>query len=81
MPVLTSARLHAYGSASAVRSSARCDGIAPVGANTPATAATRKPPSPWAGIRLYNGIDDVRGDEGGLFTGDDGVSKRMGHDD
>jgi hypothetical protein len=81
MPIMTSTRLHAYGSAPEVRSSARCDGIVPVGGNTPATAATQQPPSLRAGIRLYDGVDDVRGDKGGLLTGDDPVSKRMGHDD
>jgi hypothetical protein len=81
MPIMTTARLHAYGSAPEVGSSARCDGIAPVKGNTPAPAGTRRPPSLRAGIRLYDGVDDVRGDKGGLFTGDDRVSKRMGHDD
>ena len=75
MPVLTSARLHAHRSAPEVGSSARCDGIVPVKGNTPAPAGTRGPPSLRAGIRLYDG-----GDKGGLFTGDDRVSKRMGHD-
>jgi hypothetical protein len=81
MPVLTSARLHAHRSAPEVGSSVRCDGIVPVRGNTPAPAATQQPPSLRAGIRLYDGVDDVRGDKGGLFTGDDRVSKRMGHDD
>src|SRR5919109_1457598 len=81
VPVMTSTRLHGDGSAPEVRSSARCDGIVPVRGNTPATAATPQTPSPLAGIRLYDGVDDVRGDQDGLFTGDDRVSKRMGHDD
>jgi hypothetical protein len=80
MPVMTDTRLLAYGSAPEVRSSARCDGIVPVRGNTPAPAATQQPPSLRAGIRLDDGIDDVRGDQASLLTGDDPVSKRMGHD-
>jgi hypothetical protein len=80
MPVMTDTRLLAYGSAPEVRSSARRDGIVPVRGNTPAPAATQQPPSPRAGIRLYDGVDDVRGDQASLLTGDDPVSKRMGHD-
>jgi hypothetical protein len=81
MSIMISTRLHAYGSASEVRSSAHCDGIVLVRGNTPATAAIQEPPSLRAGIPLYYGFDDVRGDKGGLLTGDDRVSKRMGHDD
>ena len=80
MPIMTYTRLLAYGSASEVRSSARCNGIVPVRGNTPAYCCHTTAPSLWAGIRLYDGVDDVRGDQDGLFTGDDRVSKRMGHD-
>ena len=79
MPIMTYTRLLAYGSAPEVRSSARCDGIVPVRGNTPSTAAIH-PPSSGAEIQLRHGIDDVRGDQASLLTGDDPVSKRMGHD-
>jgi hypothetical protein len=81
MPVMTYTRLLAYGSAPEVRSSALGAGIVSVRGSTPGPAATPQLPSPPAGIRLDDGVDDIRGDEGGLFTGDDRVPKRMGHDD